>query len=238
VSKQQKNVLEDDAPAPEIGLVPKSALKLKQPSQPDDQVVPQAQSIPEVADDVEPHHDSAAPVTDAVSLLDAPAPKTASPVVAQAQAPAPQPPVQPEQDFVTANHDRIVTGVRTQLLPNGGTMQLRLDPPDLGPLQVNVRMIDGAMTASFETSSDQATRLLSHSLGQLKTALETQGVSVEKLHVEQSPKDQQSGSSDKENQRDSQQQQDGARRDQQRRELLNRMWQRLAVGRDPLDMVA
>ena len=101
-------------------------------------------------------------------------------------------------------------------------------------------MRDGVMTAAFETSSDQATRLLSHSLGQLKSSLESAGVSVEKLHVAQSPR-QESGdnnekqSGQKQNQQDQQQQ---ARQEQQRRQMLNRMWRKLAGGGDPLDLVA
>jgi flagellar hook-length control protein FliK len=127
--------------------------------------------------------------------------------------------------------------VRSELIPNGGTMHIRLDPPELGALQVTVRMIDGAMTASFETSTDQATKLLSHSLGQLKTALETQGVSVERLHVQQSPRDQQS-SSNSDDRRQSRQEDASARQEQQRREMLRRMWRRLGMIHDPLDMVA
>ena len=68
-------------------------------------------------------------------------------------------------------------------------MHIRLDPPELGALQVSVQMKDGVMTATFQTSNDDATKLLSHSLGQLKHALETQGVSVDKLHVTQGPRD-------------------------------------------------
>lgn len=176
----------------------------------------------------------------AVHALDAVAPKTTTPTSAPqptANAPTPQS-AHNDADFVASNHDRIVTSVRTQLLPNGGTMRLRLDPPELGVMQVTVRMTDGAMNASFETSSDQATRMLSHSLSQLKTALETQGVSVEKLQVQQSPRDQQTGTSSDDQQQRGSQQDTASHREQERRELLQRMWQRLRLGSDPLDMVA
>jgi flagellar hook-length control protein FliK len=152
----------------------------------------------------------------------------------------PPAPARPEAEFAETNHDRIVTSLRSQLLPNGGTMHMRLDPPELGVLQVTVRMQDGVMTASFETSSDQATKLLSHSLGQLKTVLESQGVSVEKLHVQQTPKDQQANSNgeDRQHQHAQQDGQSSTRQEQQRREMLRRMWRRLGIGHDPLDMVA
>ena len=100
----------------------------------------------------------------------------------------PAPDAPPEARFADANHARIVAGVRGELLPNGGTMHLRLDPPELGDLQVSVHLRDGVITAAFQTSNDDATRLLSHSLGDLKTLLESQGVAVGKLHVQQSPR--------------------------------------------------
>jgi flagellar hook-length control protein FliK len=153
-------------------------------------------------------------------------------VVATQQPTAPR-----EAQFADANHPQIVSGVHGQLLPNGGSMQLRLDPPELGALHVTVQMRDGAMTASFETSNDQATRLLTHSLGQLKTALESQGVSVEKLHVEQSPRDQKSNGEGRQPQ-DQSPTDHPAQQEQQRREMLRRMWRRLSGGQDPLDLVA
>lgn len=151
----------------------------------------------------------------------------------------PQAAPQPQQpSFVEENHPRIISGIRQELLPNGGTMRIRLDPPELGALQVKIEMRDGHLTASFETSNDDATRLLSHSLTQLKQALESHGVSVEKLQVQQSPKGHaggQSGDSSREQQsfQDSQ-----ARQDQQRRQTLQKLWEKLRDGSDPLDMMA
>jgi flagellar hook-length control protein FliK len=146
------------------------------------------------------------------------------------------PALPPEAGFAEANHGRIVTGIRTELLPNGGTMQIRLDPPELGALQVRIEMRDGIVSASFQTSSDDATRLLSHSLHQLKQTLESQGVSVEKLQVEQAPRERQGGAGDGGQQaggRDAASQQ----QEQQRREMLERMWRRLQRGGDPLDLL-
>lgn len=149
----------------------------------------------------------------------------------------------PEARFADDNHPTIVAGVRGQLMPNGGTMHIRLDPPELGPLAVTVRLRGGVMEASFETQSDEAARLLSHSLGTLKSSLESQGVNVERLHVQQSPKSEQSNQNN--NERDGQQGQDrnssqdnAARQDHQRREMLRRMWRKLTGIEDPLDMVA
>jgi flagellar hook-length control protein FliK len=154
---------------------------------------------------------------------------------------SPQPAPSPERVFAADNHANIVSNVRTNLLPNGGSMQITLNPPELGAIQVAVQMRDGVMNASFETTSDQATRLLSHSLGELRTSLENSGIAVDKLHVEQSPKNQQSqnhANDGDRQQQQSQSQDSSARREQERRELLQRMWRRLSEGSDPLDMVA
>jgi len=154
----------------------------------------------------------------------------------------PRPDLPPEARFAEANHANVVSSLRAQLMPNGGTMRIRLDPPQLGALQVTVHMRDGVMTASFETSTDEATRLLSHSLSQLKGVLESQGVNVEKLQVQQGPREMQSaGRNDNQQQEQpgGQQQREASRQEQQehqRREMMRRMWRRLSGTPDPLDV--
>ena len=66
-------------------------------------------------------------------------------------------------------------------------------------------------------------------------------MAVDKLHVAQSPRNE--SSADKQDGQSQSHQQDGpqdspSRRDQERREMLQRMWRRLANGSDPLDLVA
>jgi flagellar hook-length control protein FliK len=153
----------------------------------------------------------------------------------------PAPP--PETRFADANHDNIVSGVTGQLLPHGGSMQIRLDPPELGALKVMVEMRDGVMNATFQTSNEQATQLLSHSLNQLKHVLETQGVSVERLQVQQAPRNEHTGANDDPRQQQQQQQGPGgddhaARQEQQRREMLRRMWRKVSGAGDPIDYLA
>ena len=145
----------------------------------------------------------------------------------------------PEARFAAANHENIVKGMRAEVLPNGGTMRIRLDPPQLGALQVTVEIRDGVVTAAFETSNDDATRLLGHSLNQLKSVLESHGVAVDKLQVQQSPRDERpAGPRDDPGQNRGQtphDQEQAARQEQQRKEMLRRMWRQLAGG-DPLDV--
>jgi flagellar hook-length control protein FliK len=165
-------------------------------------------------------------------------PETAKPQAAPQSPVAQAPPPPPQAHFVETNHPKIVSAVQAQALTNGGTMQIRLDPPELGALQVMVHMQDGVMTASFHTSNDDATKLLSHSLSQLKQVLESQGVSVERLQVQQAPKDQHAQNDDPHQQDQRDQHGDAHRQEQQRKEMLRRMWRRLSNGSDPLDLVA
>jgi flagellar hook-length control protein FliK len=106
-----------------------------------------------------------------------------------------------------------------------------------------VEMRDGSMTATFQTSNEDATRLLSHSLSQLKQVLEGQGVSVERLQVQQAPKSesQSSGGDDAKQQQQQQgswQDEHAARQEQQRKEVLQRMWRKVAGMSDPIDVTA
>jgi flagellar hook-length control protein FliK len=136
------------------------------------------------------------------------------------------------------NHARIISGIQEKLLPGGGSMHIRLDPPELGAVNIKVEMRNGVMTASFEAANSDTARLLSHSLGDLKTSLEAQGVNVEKMHVTQMPKSQ--SSSDKGGQKSDQETNadNASRQEQQRRDMMQRMWRKLMKGQDPLDLVA
>ena len=176
----------------------------------------------------------------AVQLTGQPSNPAHATVTTKPAQPATHTPEPPELHFAQNNHDRIVTGVRTQLLPHGGSMQLRLDPPELGALQVMVEMRDGVMTATFQTSNEQATQLLSHSLNHLKTVLESQGVGVDRLQVQQAPKSENAstGQDQKQQQDQSWTEDHASRQEQQRKELLKRMWRKISGNADPLDLVA
>jgi flagellar hook-length control protein FliK len=141
----------------------------------------------------------------------------------------------------SANVAKIVTAIGGQLLPGGGTMQIRLDPPELGALQVTVKVQNGIISATFQTSTDEATKALSHTLGQLKQSLEAMGIGVDRLHVQQAPRSENSGAKSDQQSGDGRQDpadQRSSQREEQRREVLKRMWRRVSGGRDPLDLVA
>ncbi|GIW76284.1 MAG: hypothetical protein KatS3mg104_1347 [Phycisphaerae bacterium] len=147
----------------------------------------------------------------------------------------------PEDRFVEQNVDRIITGIKSDLTPNGGTMKIRLDPPNLGQLQIDVSVDEGTLTASFQTSNEEATRLLSHSMQQLKHSLEAAGVNVDRIQVRQTSESSSSNSTRSGDQDSSSHQQSpedhSHRQEQQRRDFLQKMWEKLALGQEPLDLV-
>jgi flagellar hook-length control protein FliK len=197
-----------------------------------------------------PTGDSAAATTGAAgggvldpSLFDQPARADGVRSGDAAPADAAQPAADPltEDRFAAVNHARIAREVRGELMPNGGSMHLRLDPPELGALQVSVHLKDGVVTAAFQAQNEDAARLLSHTMGDLRASLEAQGVMVDKLHVQHAPRDEAGGNGTG---RDgtgrpnpSFEQQQDARREQQRKDMVQRLWDKLN-GVAPLDLVA
>ena len=156
-----------------------------------------------------------------------------------------QPPAQAmtnEAKFAEQNVDRMVQSVRTIVTQRGGEMQLKLDPPELGVLQVSLKMTDGVMSATFTTENAQATQALSHSLQQLKNSLEGAGISVDRIQVRQSSESNSASSNNSQQGQDGSQQQRGFEQGQQhredRREQVRQMWRRISMGEVPVDMVA
>jgi len=145
-----------------------------------------------------------------------------------------------EAKFAEQNVDRLVQSVRTQAVAKGGEMQLRLDPPELGILQVSVKMTDGVMSATFTTENANATQALSHSMQQLKQSLEAAGIAVDRIQVRQSEpaagtSNSQSGGEQSQHRGHDQQ---SHQNQQERREMVRQMWRRVAMGQDSVDVVA
>lgn len=142
-----------------------------------------------------------------------------------------------EIQFAQANHPEIVSAIASRGPGDAHVMRIRLNPPELGAVLVRVDMRDGALAASFQTSTGEAARLLTHTLGDLRQALETRGISVHNLDVRQAPPDVRGDGA----RGDTQQHQQFMHHDfqqQQRRHLLRHLWQRLAGDRYVLDVVA
>jgi flagellar hook-length control protein FliK len=66
---------------------------------------------------------------------------------------------------------------------NGQQMQLHLNPPELGALQVDVSMRDGVLSARIEAQTSTAQQILTDNISQLKDSLTQQGVSFDRIDV-------------------------------------------------------
>jgi flagellar hook-length control protein FliK len=82
---------------------------------------------------------------------------------------------------------RIVRGLNAMLNQRGGVMLMRLDPPELGQLRVQMTIQRGIVTAQFDASTPEARALLDKSMAVLRTALESHGLTVERLTVNHAP---------------------------------------------------
>ena len=82
---------------------------------------------------------------------------------------------------------RVVRGLTSMLAARGGTMTMRLEPPGLGQLRVEMTIARGTVSVQFQPTTAEAQALLERSLATLRTALESQGLTVERLTVHAPP---------------------------------------------------
>ena len=67
---------------------------------------------------------------------------------------------------------------------NGGQIKLRLSPPELGSLQLNITLKDGAMSAHIQAETPAAQNLLLNNLPDLRDRLAQQDVHIERFDVD------------------------------------------------------
>ncbi len=67
---------------------------------------------------------------------------------------------------------------------NGGTLRLRLSPPNLGSLKLEVTVRNGAMSARVEADTPQARDLLMQNLPALRERLASQNVQIDQFDVD------------------------------------------------------
>ena len=89
-----------------------------------------------------------------------------------------------EDPTAQTNVSRIARGLATALAQRGGSVTLRLTPPDLGTLRINLQINGARVSAGFQIESEAARTLLTQQIGQLRTSLENAGLSVERLSVQ------------------------------------------------------
>jgi len=81
---------------------------------------------------------------------------------------------------------QVSRGLAAALVQNGDgprNVTLRMHPESLGQVRVELGLEGQSVTARFEAATPEARDLLEQSLGALRTALESRGLHVERLHV-------------------------------------------------------
>jgi flagellar hook-length control protein FliK len=66
----------------------------------------------------------------------------------------------------------------------GGTLQIRLSPPELGAMRLELSVKEGVMTASLETENASARRVLLEHLPALRDRLAEQNIRIERFDVD------------------------------------------------------
>ena len=91
-----------------------------------------------------------------------------------------------EQD--RQNVSRVLRAGQTVLQQQqGGTMTLRLTPPEMGVVRIHMQVQDGTVRVQFNTDTPQARQLLQQHMDTLRQGLERQGLTVERLHAQTMP---------------------------------------------------
>lgn len=96
-----------------------------------------------------------------------------------------EPPAKPDQ-LSRTQHVRLVQRVLRgfESLANGdGQVKLRLHPPQLGSMQISMKIEDAKLTAELSVQNIAASEALSANLSQLKSSLAEQGIEIERFEI-------------------------------------------------------
>ena len=96
---------------------------------------------------------------------------------------------QAQQAMSSADNDSLNTARLTRGLANavqqrGGAVTLRLTPPEMGTVRIQMQISGTSISATFHAESASAQTLLTNQLAQLRSSLESKGMSVERLSVQ------------------------------------------------------
>jgi len=78
---------------------------------------------------------------------------------------------------------QIVIAAKVQMTDSRTDMTLRLDPPHLGMLKMNVTVAEGVVSATLHTSTEAARQILQSDLSSLRQALADSGINVDTINV-------------------------------------------------------
>jgi len=87
-------------------------------------------------------------------------------------------------DNTQLNTARIARGLQNAVQQKGGAVTLRLTPPEMGTVRIQLQIHNGTVNAQFHAETESTRSLLNQQISQLRTSLEHQGLSVDRLSVQ------------------------------------------------------
>ena len=97
----------------------------------------------------------------------------------------------PQSDSTHGNDDvnvgRLTRGLNSAINQRGGSVTLRLTPPELGLVKIEMAVRDGAVSAKFTAQTESVRNLLMDQMSNLRQAMDRQGLTVEKFEVQVLP---------------------------------------------------
>ncbi|MEZ6192795.1 MAG: flagellar hook-length control protein FliK [Phycisphaerales bacterium] len=124
--------------------------------------------------------DAASAGAQAFTAVDTANPATTTTAVAQ---PGPVAQTQ-DTDNTQLNTARIARGLQNAVHQKGGAVTLRLTPPEMGTVRIQLQIQNGTVNAQFHAETESTRTMLNQQLSHLRTALENQGLSVDRLGVQ------------------------------------------------------
>ncbi|MEC9374313.1 MAG: flagellar hook-length control protein FliK [Planctomycetota bacterium] len=114
----------------------------------------------------------------------APAPSLATPLATPHATPA----ATPGQDGLSQAEQQqfsnsVSRGLAAAVRQKGGVVTLKLSPPMLGTLRIDMSLKGGVVAARLEASTQQARDLLTRNIEMLRTNLESKGFQVERINI-------------------------------------------------------
>lgn len=122
-----------------------------------------------------------------------------------------------ETEQSALNNARLTRGLANAVQQRGGAVTLRLTPPEIGTVRIQMQITGTSLAATLHAETASAHQMLTQQLGQLRASLESQGLSVERLHVQQMQQTQPGTANEQAGDNPQQQPNDGRSRGQQDR---------------------
>lgn len=92
-------------------------------------------------------------------------------------------PTQTPEDQAAENISKIMHIVRSNLGRRQSQLTVRLDPPELGKMQVDVKVIDNTLQLAIVTDTAEAKQMLASRMETLRTSLEQNGINLSRFEI-------------------------------------------------------